>query len=800
MVQHVQFNDGVISGFIRIPREEIPSPEIVRFGESHTAIMGKNGSGKTTVISQMAVTLFPTLKFRSGSVEKYWSGGLILNPFGARNGIHELVPKTRNTGSKYDNMLHGDYSEAINYGARSFGITMEYSNSYYLSNFVFPDTLSFSHVLNREKLDWEPEWDEELEKELINQNTFCLISHPVPDLSEFDFESKVNPKPLISRVVQISEDTPRAREKRSQIVNFMKYMSENFLPDAQQRMKDVNLQKGTDFSIPEKINYEDLVRAFAYGKSEYIKDASSETGYKEVILAQDLSKNSLLTPFLLPRMLLFDDSFDYQDVSASFAKKVPSVLFEWPRQAFQEHVDYLVGSAVDPHLISTDFKDDLEMLDETINVGYGSGFHKDQFDSDANKESRKARILRANEILKQWRIVPEWTEEYDWQGEARRLIKGSEIHLDGDKISFESGTWASTTPNESTRRWMIRALQVAALESFETPYKILFWDEPELGLHPTAIESIRDRVLPSLEALGMKVVFTTHSMILGNAASKILKCSRNPKNSQVPVLRELPEVNEKFLEELGLSRLDLLSSVSTLLIVEGDHDKIVLETYFGDKLKRERVRILTLGGTYELISLPESEIIMDFLTTKVVILLDGGRRSLLTQGNESKLEELNGYFKINNLTDARTLFNSLRQISGRKAEGKKLFAILELLINRASKDKSLLPRFSFQMLQEDDIIHYLDPNLVLAPVGTKKDWNNLRFEYAAWKKKLDQPNNNEKFLSEKDYYRKYLRAPITKDIVRKASIKLLDAAPPIEFERLGEKLFKANPADGVTGL
>jgi len=307
-------------------------------------------------------------------------------------------------------------------------------------------------------------------------------------------------------------------------------------------------------------------------------------------------------------------------------------------------------------------------------------------------------------------------------------------------------------------------------------------------------------VLPSLEALGMKVVFTTHSMILGNAASKILKCGRNPKNSQVPVLRELPEVNEKFLEELGLSRLDLLSSVSTLLIVEGDHDKIVLETYFGDKLKRERVRILTLGGTYELISLPESEIIMDFLTTKVVILLDGGRRSLLTQGNENKLEELNGLFKVNNLTDARTLFNSLRQISGRKAEGKKLFALLELLINRAAKDKSLLPRFSFQMLQEDDIIHYLDPNLVLAPVGTKKDWRNLRFEYAAWKKKLDQPNNNEKFLSEKDYYRKYLRAPITKDIVRKASMKLLDSAPPIEFERLGEKLFKANPADGVTGL
>ena len=62
MIENVRyFNDGEITAFIRIPYSEIPAPEIINLGTNQTALMGKNGAGKTTVLAQMASTLFPQL-------------------------------------------------------------------------------------------------------------------------------------------------------------------------------------------------------------------------------------------------------------------------------------------------------------------------------------------------------------------------------------------------------------------------------------------------------------------------------------------------------------------------------------------------------------------------------------------------------------------------------------------------------------------------------------------------------------------------------------------------------------------
>jgi len=799
MIENVRyFNDGEITAFIRIPYSEIPAPEIINLGTNQTALMGKNGAGKTTVLAQMASTLFPQLELKIDRFDKYWSGGFVIRPFGARNGVHELVPKIKSEESPYPNMIYGDYRDAHNYGSSAFGISEDFTNNYYLAEFVLPSTLKFTRHCVREELSWLPEWDKELESELINQNKFCVIQHPVLADDYASFDKQYEPTPLILRVVEISEDTPRANKIRSEIIEFYDFFSSEYLLEEKKMRERDNLKYGRNFEPPKKVTFENFVRGMIYGNKTYEIDETAEYGIRITKEYPPITKNSLVTPFLLPWSLLTDDLGDYQDFALNLSRKVPNLLLEWPRQAFQEHVDRIISSAVDPHISEKIFKNDLEMLNSTISTGLGSGFESEfsSWNRDGKKEIHNKIVARASLILKEWKIVPEWIIEHEHNDRVSQSQHGTDFYLDTGNISYDSGEWASNFPNESTKRWIIRAIQVAVIEKFDTPYKILLWDEPERGLHPTAIEAIRYRIFPFLEKLKIKLVFTTHSMVLGNASSKIIKCFRTNEIAGIPQLSDVPSVSEEILEELGLSRFDLLSSISTLLVVEGEHDKIVLETFFGDQLAKERVRIITLGGTHELISLPDSEIIMGFLTTKIVILLDGGRRSILMGENELVLDQINDMFLMSDLDGANKLFKMLRFNAGEHSEGKKLFALIDLLLTRGGKDKNLLPRFSFQLLSENDVIHYLDPKLALAPYRSKKNWKELQFEYEAWKKQVETENKllrhgaeKVKLLSEKAYYKKFLAASLSKDHIKRAAEGLLDVAPPADFEKLRVKLF-----------
>jgi len=88
-------------------------------------------------------------------------------------------------------------------------------------------------------------------------------------------------------------------------------------------------------------------------------------------------------------------------------------------------------------------------------------------------------------------------------------------------------------------------------------------------------------------------------------------------------------------------------------------------------------------------------------------------------------------------------------------------------------------------LGQDDIIHYLNPQLVLAPYVGLKDWSAL---IAEWKKhKAEEKTRNVPFrdrMNEKTFYKKILGAKLSTSNVKNAADALLDVGPIPEFEHL----------------
>ena len=200
---------------------------------------------------------------------------------------------------------------------------------------------------------------------------------------------------------------------------------------------------------------------------------------------------------------------------------------------------------------------------------------------------------------------------------------------------------------------------------------------------------------------------------------------------------------------------------------------------------KERVRISTLDGANNLMLMPEAEIIMDFLATKVVILTDGGNKSRLGGANDKTLAELNRYLSLNDRASAMAVLNQLRSKVVNKSEGDKLLSLIDSILLRSKNDAKLLSRFAIYLLEKDDIIHYLNPELVLTPYAGLKEWPALIGE---WKKhKANEKSSNVPFrdrMNEKTFYKKILGAKLSTSNVKTASDALLDLGPISEFEHL----------------
>jgi hypothetical protein len=116
----------------------------------------------------------------------------------------------------------------------------------------------------------------------------------------------------------------------------------------------------------------------------------------------------------------------------------------------------------------------------------------------------------------------------------------------------------------------------------------------------------------------------THSAELLNDPEVLLQhVSRSASGSTTVTPLISPLRTE--IKDLGLEPSDVLQLYRVILLVEGQHDKIVLEGFIGDELAKARTLILPLRGARSVPQLVEARLLFDFTTAGLMVALDNIR-------------------------------------------------------------------------------------------------------------------------------------------------------------------------------
>ncbi len=788
-----EFNTGKIVGFLKIDRHQFsenPVFSTIELWGDSVAIMGLNGSGKTTYLKRFADTLVSKGKFsQDGDEAKYWTGGFIFSPDGMKDDLNEIFKPHEHShigGQSYDDVdqsirkqiVNGEDLDLFNYVNGSTTkeehlVEIRKRPHFLKARYLIPEHWPISKIDSILE-NWSPNYYPDLAKEIINQNRFVAIFHAEDKANNIDrFDMQKYPTRLVCRMIEVTEDTSTARVLI-------------------ERIKKSLLEIGK----LESISYHEMLSQILTGKENvsFAEGTNWETPagdrkFKRDIMSLPGNENPLLTPFLFHYGFIANDlsDEDWPEYCSDWSENLGQTFLEWPQWRFQPRdiLDSisggLVSAAVDPSLLHNTFHADASDFERIVqscaNVNLDLNMKRKPENFQTAEINAQELLEKAEKVLKEWQVTPYSKTE----GIAP---KDSEVYKMAWNFKFKNGhlifDWDSEL-NESTKRWIYRAIQVAGMLDVKTPYRIVIWDEPEFGLHPSAILNVKRFVLPFLNRNSIKVIFTTHSTVLGNSAQQILSCQREQNYPHDPVLKSVPAINESVLEDLGITKFDLLSSIRKILIVEGDHDKFVLETVFGDALDEIGVRVFTLGGTHQLLGLPQSQLIVEFLDVEIFILTDGLNRSIFNSNNRKYLDEISAAITQGDLKSAYDAIFSLERAGyDKNTEIAKLIPVLKTFLSMAKKD-FVIQRVNFLMLKKNDILHYLDPKIAIGRLDVSR--------YSSWEDIwASRKASSRKARNEKEFIREELGGDIGEKSIKKASKALLDRPLNAEFQALFDLL------------
>ena len=191
---------------------------------------------------------------------------------------------------------------------------------------------------------------------------------------------------------------------------------------------------------------------------------------------------------------------------------------------------------------------------------------------------------------------------------CRRLQAGSQVATDDAGALVEDE--AEKHRIVSLARSAPLTQQAVHLEPSDAP-AVYIADEPEAHLHPAALHSVR-QWLTELAEKATTVLVATHSHALLDSTSELVNRVRVHRDEEGTRLRLMPgsldEELGRFSEELGISRGELLLMTQLALFVEGPHDQIILDEWFGDVLRGAGIRVFPVHGVDNLPGLAESEV------------------------------------------------------------------------------------------------------------------------------------------------------------------------------------------------
>ena len=266
--------------------------------------------------------------------------------------------------------------------------------------------------------------------------------------------------------------------------------------------------------------------------------------------------------------------------------------------------------------------------------------------------------------------------------------------------------------SRAQHRWLSAAVELSLTPAtvdrragVEVLPAVLLGDEPEAGLHRIAERQLARGLDELAHRLGAAVLLASHSpALLELPDTSPVYVTRDLRGRVVarPARIRLGDGADLALlcEEAGLSPSDLLQLMSLALLVEGEHDDVVLRGLLPNDVGQSGVRLIRLHGAKYVRALLDAELLIDFTEARIMIVLDNLRHIEVQEAWRAAQEAL----VAGNDAQARAALLPLRRMEG--GEPKWLSQLGLQAIDRFGT----LERVRVFGLTQPDVICYLPPD------------------------------------------------------------------------------------------
>lgn len=294
-------------------------------------------------------------------------------------------------------------------------------------------------------------------------------------------------------------------------------------------------------------------------------------------------------------------------------------------------------------------------------------------------------------------------------------------------------------------------------------------DEPEAALHRVAEARVADFLVSWTRDPRHVAFVATHSPeLLDVPEASLTEISKQSIGYPKSRVQRLDLADRDALERLGLRPSDLLRWPRVFLLVEGEHDRQMIESYFGPRLRKARVELLPLRGAKQLASTIDSRVLFKYTEATVVALLDNmSAESVRDSWRQAQLTRM-----TDGVAAAKQVV--VDWFAGDKSEESRYMSGWLTSSLEVGLESRLIP----YGLAERDIIEYL-PVSVLVPGAAS--WNALHQEHQA-DRALKKGHPNE--------FKPWLRARKGVEVTEQLIQSALDAAPepPADLEQMMKTL------------
>lgn len=264
-------------------------------------------------------------------------------------------------------------------------------------------------------------------------------------------------------------------------------------------------------------------------------------------------------------------------------------------------------------------------------------------------------------------------------------------------------------------RWALFSIYLADAILQQVPHKeiVVIIDEPERALHRRAEETLAKGFSELVNRFGIRFIIASHSpAFLARTEFALHQVYRDDRG--YAKVKSLPDNFHEWSEELGIGPTDLLQICRGVLLVEGEHELIILEQLLGQELRKLRFEMLCMRGARALKSW-DAQLLQKFTDVPIYVLTDNDSTERISSiWDEAKLAHLQGRATL-------PIIQKLKSGS-RGSEGDFLRELCLTLIQREESG-----RFHLGAFERADITEYLKPQSLSAR-AQNKTWAELRRE------------------------------------------------------------------------